>query len=77
MSFTYNQYGAPGVKGTATFPQPPTRVYGTTRLQGANISVVNPQTLGMPDLNFRQVRSGAYKFIMNRNSYQQVLRPLI
>ena len=65
-----------GVKGIPTFGPQPSRVYGTTRLQGANILAINPQTQGLPDLNFRQVRAGAYRNIYMRNSYQQSLRPL-
>ena len=64
-----------GVKGIPTFGPQPTRVYGNNRVWG-NISAINPQTQGLPDLNFRQVRPGAYRNIYMRNSYQQILRPL-
>ena len=63
-----------GVKGGETFgPQPPA-LYGTARRQGGNIKLNNPNYFGIA--NLRQVRGNAYARIYNRNSFQQVLRPI-
>jgi len=68
------QGGARGVVGASPFgPQPPA-LYGNDRRQGGNIKLANPNYFGIA--NLRQVRGHAYSRIYNKNSFQNVMRPL-
>lgn len=68
------QGGSKGVVGAPGFgPQPPA-LYGNDRRQGGDIKLANPNYFGIASL--RQVRGHAYSRIYNKNSFQNVMRPL-